>query len=92
MNAKEVKRKPMTSFTYGPCPITSLMPWKKDMGSDPTWQNSGWRKNAKVNKDVEKNIAWISFFNFIFQTNNAGAFTFLLPHSKEEDNSTEDID
>lgn len=66
MNAKEVKRKPRTSFTYGPCPITSLMPWKKDMGSDPTRQNSGWRKNAKVNQDVDKIIASMSFFFVLF--------------------------
>lgn len=33
MKASEVKRNPMTSLTYGPYPITILMPSKNDMGS-----------------------------------------------------------
>lgn len=40
MKASEVKRKTMTSLAYGPYPITSLMPWKKDMGSDLGWQSA----------------------------------------------------
>lgn len=45
MKASEVKRKTMTSLAYGPCPITSRMPWKKDMGSDLGWQSAR-RRNA----------------------------------------------
>lgn len=47
MKASEVKRKTVTSLAYGPCPITSLMPWKKDMGSDLGRQQSGWKKTKK---------------------------------------------
>lgn len=39
MKASEVKRKTMTSLAYGPYPITSFIPWKKDKGSD-------WRRPA----------------------------------------------
>lgn len=47
MKPSEVKRKTMTSLAYGPCLITSLMPWKKDMGSDLGRQDSGKRKSTK---------------------------------------------
>lgn len=44
MNAKEMKRKPVTSFTYGPCPTTTLILSQKDMGLEPRWQSSGRRR------------------------------------------------
>lgn len=52
MNANEVKRKLVTSFTYGPCPITSLMPWKKD--TDPGLLCSGRRQDAKTQPGCKK--------------------------------------
>lgn len=50
MKASEVKRKTVTSLAYGPCPITSLIPWKKDMGSDLGRQESRWKKKKTKEK------------------------------------------
>lgn len=49
IKANEVKRKTMTSLAYGPCPITSLIPWKKPMGSDLGRQDSGRRRKKEKN-------------------------------------------
>lgn len=47
MKPSEVKRKAMTSLAYGPYPITSLIPWKKDMGSDLGREDSEKRKDTR---------------------------------------------
>lgn len=68
MKASEVKRKTMTSLAYGPCPITSLIPWKKDMGSDLGRQDSGKRTSTREWTKMQKK--WHPFeniFNYCFQ-------------------------
>lgn len=47
MKASEVKRKTRISLAYGPWPITSLIPWQKDMGSDLGRRDSGGMKSLK---------------------------------------------
>lgn len=53
MKPSEVKRKAMTSLAYGPYPITSLIPWKKDMGSDLGREDSEKKRHEGVNQDAE---------------------------------------
>lgn len=65
MKASEVKRKTMTSLAYGPCPITSLIPWKKDMGSDLGRQDSGKRTSTKEWTKMQKNGIHLKTFSTI---------------------------
>lgn len=57
----------MTSLAYGPCPITSLIPWKKDIGSDLRRQESRGRKQKKeMNKlHLLEYISVVFIFNEI---------------------------
>lgn len=67
MKASEVKRKTMTSLAYGPCPITSLIPWKKDMGSDLGRQDSGKRTSTREWTKMQKKMTSIwKHFQLLF--------------------------
>lgn len=59
MKASEVKRKTMISLTYGPCPITSLIPWKKPRGSVLGRQS---RKRRRKKKWCKMTSTYLLFF------------------------------